>query len=543
MKVAIYSRKSVFTGKGESIENQIQLCKDYILRSYNIDNVEFLIYEDEGFSGGNMNRPKFQQLLNDVKTKKFNALICYRLDRISRNVADFSSTLDLLQKNEIDFISIKEQFDTSTPMGRAMVYIASVFAQLERETISERVRDNMLQLSKSGRWLGGQPPLGFKSEKILYIDENLKEKSLMKLSPVKEQLDIVNIIYNKYLELHSVRSVEKYLAISNIKGKNGGNLHTGSIARILKNPIYVQSSYLVEDYFKEVGINTYGSANGNGYLIYNKTKGSNIDRAIEEWIVAISNHKGLIKDSDWVKVQKMLKANTNKEFSRAGTGSVNKSLFSSLLKCSKCGANMKVVFGHKSKSNPDIRDEYYTCANRRNALLKENKCTNPNIRVDTLDRVLLEQIKAYNKNILVESLEERLSTYSNSDDNEAKKRLADELKSKELASSNLVKKLSLSPNENVTTIIMNEINILANDISSLKTKLNEFTTTDTNINAALKTIDSTISTLNSFKNNFDFIDDIEQKRLMIRSLVDTIYWDGDKYQAKINLFGSDYKKK
>lgn len=150
---AIYSRKSIFTGKGESIENQIQLCKEYGDR---LGIKKYLIYEDEGFSGGNTNRPKFQQLIKDAENKKFDVLICYRLDRISRNVADFSSTLELLEKNNISFISISEQFDTATPMGRAMVYIASVFAQLERETIAERVRDNMLQLAKTGRWFGGR---------------------------------------------------------------------------------------------------------------------------------------------------------------------------------------------------------------------------------------------------------------------------------------------------------------------------------------------------------------------------------------------------
>ena len=78
--------------------------------------------------------------MNDVSLKKFDILICYRLDRISRNVADFSSTLETLQRYNVDFVSIREQFDTSSPMGRAMIYIASVFAQLERETIAERVK-------------------------------------------------------------------------------------------------------------------------------------------------------------------------------------------------------------------------------------------------------------------------------------------------------------------------------------------------------------------------------------------------------------------
>lgn len=227
-KVAIYSRKSVFTGKGESIENQIELCKDYYLRIYGND-VEFIIYEDEGFSGGNTNRPKFQEMLNDIKKKNFDSLICYRLDRISRNVADFSSTLELLQDNSVDFISIKEQFDTSTPMGRAMVYISSVFAQLERETIAERVRDNMLQLAKTGRWLGGQEPFGFVAERISYLDENYNERTLMKLSDVKDELELIKLIYDKYLETNSITQVCNWLNDNMFKGKNGGEWGSGQV--------------------------------------------------------------------------------------------------------------------------------------------------------------------------------------------------------------------------------------------------------------------------------------------------------------------------
>jgi len=106
MKAAIYSRKSKFTGKGESVENQIQLCKEHGMKYLGLSEDDFTIYEDEGFSGGNTNRPQFQRLIKDAKARKFDILICYRLDRISRNVSDFS--------------------------------------QLERETIAERIKDNAI---------------------------------------------------------------------------------------------------------------------------------------------------------------------------------------------------------------------------------------------------------------------------------------------------------------------------------------------------------------------------------------------------------------
>lgn len=215
MIAAIYSRKSKFTGKGESIENQIQLCMDY---AKNLGITEFLIYEDEGFSGGSTNRPKFQEMLQDAKNKKFNYLICYRLDRISRNVSDFSTLIEELNKLDISFISIKEQFDTSTPMGRAMMYISSVFAQLERETIAERIKDNMYELARTGRWLGGTTPLGFTSTQITYYDENMAQRKMYQLEEDPKSMNTVKLIFDKYLELKSLTKLYKYLYNAGVRG-------------------------------------------------------------------------------------------------------------------------------------------------------------------------------------------------------------------------------------------------------------------------------------------------------------------------------------
>ncbi|MGL5085397.1 MAG: recombinase family protein, partial [Clostridium sp.] len=119
MRAAIYVRKSRLSEKGESINNQIDLCKNYCKNISIGDKVtDFIVYQDEGFSGGNINRPHFKKLMNDVKKRRFDYLICYKLDRISRNVADFSATLRTLEENNINFISITEQFDTSSVMGR-----------------------------------------------------------------------------------------------------------------------------------------------------------------------------------------------------------------------------------------------------------------------------------------------------------------------------------------------------------------------------------------------------------------------------------------
>ena len=172
VRIAIYSRKSKYSDKGDSVGNQIEIAMKYIKEHFPLDkyDVEIVIFEDDGFSGGNIDRPKFKEFLIEENKKPFNILICYRLDRISRNIADFSSLMNNITELGTSFVSIKEQFDTKTPMGRAMMYIASVFAQLEREVITERIRDNMIELAKTGRWLGGLTPTGYTSKRIELVD-------------------------------------------------------------------------------------------------------------------------------------------------------------------------------------------------------------------------------------------------------------------------------------------------------------------------------------------------------------------------------------
>lgn len=141
MRAAIYSRKSVKSETGDSIENQAALCRQYI--EHHWPQAEIEVYEDEGFSGATLHRPQFAALMEAVQAGRVDMLVCYRLDRVSRSVTDFAALIETLNRRQVSFVCIREQFDTATPMGKAMLYIASVFAQLERETIAERVSDNM----------------------------------------------------------------------------------------------------------------------------------------------------------------------------------------------------------------------------------------------------------------------------------------------------------------------------------------------------------------------------------------------------------------
>ena len=126
---AIYARQSVDKKDSISIESQIEFCK-YELKGGNCKE-----YKDKGYSGKNTERPQFQQLMRDIESGLVRKVVVYKLDRISRSILDFANMMELFQQYNVEFVSSTEKFDTSTPMGRAMLNICIVFAQLERETI------------------------------------------------------------------------------------------------------------------------------------------------------------------------------------------------------------------------------------------------------------------------------------------------------------------------------------------------------------------------------------------------------------------------
>lgn len=538
IKAAIYSRKSLFTGKGESVENQVQMCKEYGEKNLNLKDDNFIIYEDEGFSGGNTNRPKFQELLKDVKKKKFDVLICYRLDRISRNVADFSTTLELLQQHNISFVSIKEQFDTSTPMGKAMVYIASVFAQLERETIAERIRDNMLELAKTGRWLGGQTPLGFNSQKIRYYNSEMKEKSMYKLSPIDEELEKVTITYSKYLELGSISLVLKYLLSNNIKGKNGGDFASMSINDILRNPVYVKSDDAVFKYLEDLGIITCGTPNGNGIITYNKRNSKYVLKNMAEWIAAIGKHKGIIESSTWLEVQFRLNKNKKKVNPRQGTS--KRSLLSGVLKCALCGAPMRVSYGRPKKDGSE-RVYYYMCTMKAHSA--QSRCNNPNVKGPEIEKAIIENIKQLNTNKILKELQAAKDEAAASIENNSAEIINKDIKDKNNQMNNLLEQLAHISTDNsiASGFIMNKIETLGREINKLNLKLEKSQNSrQENIEKKLN-FEIIEKSLNEFNSSFDMIKDISKKRLILENIIDKTYWNGNTGDVDIQLWGSKKK--
>lgn len=392
-EIAVYSRKSKFTGKGESIENQIDLCLKYIENNFrdsgifnitvhnflkeshseplnnnhvfhtkpatsepesdvpeeynglncvsgkiadsntsksvsgksdgfgrNINQYTIRIYEDEGFSGSTLNRPQFKKMMNAAENGELSAIVVYRLDRISRNTADFVSLINRLDSLNIDFISIREQFDTSTPMGRAMMYMSSVFSQLERETIAERIRDNMHELARTGRWLGGVTPTGFASQPYTYIDAQGKTRKACRLTPVPAQLADISSIYNAFLTTASLSRTEALISAAGLRTKTGRPYTRYSIRSILTNPVYAAADRNTLNYLRSLGVQIASPSecfSGNhGLMVYNKTHQqqgrAHKKKPANQWIAAVGQHPATINGANWTAVQNIL--NKNKTF-------------------------------------------------------------------------------------------------------------------------------------------------------------------------------------------------------------------------------------
>ena len=253
----VYARKSKFTGKGESIHNQIDCCVEKIHRITKdspISDEQIWIFKDEGFSGGNMERPEFQKMMDlcHSKSKNIKAVVCYKLDRFSRSISDFSAAFDELNKMRIEFISVSDDFDTTTAAGKAVIMLVTVFAEFERNILAERIRDNKEGLAKTGRWLGGMTPIGYKSTRITYQHDSFeRERTMCYLETIPREKEIVQRIFHDYLKYHSLTKIETSLRVSEIKTRKNRYFSVTAIRSILSNPVYMSADEDAWNYFEQ----------------------------------------------------------------------------------------------------------------------------------------------------------------------------------------------------------------------------------------------------------------------------------------------------
>lgn len=537
LKHIIYGRKSKFTGKGESVENQVDLCKnDIILHNPNVTDDDILVFMDEGFTGANLNRPAFQEMMNYIKKYGAIDLRCYRLDRISRNVGDFCNLIKELQNYDVPFISIKEKFDTSTSMGNAMMMISSVFAQLERDTIAERIRDNMMELAKTGRWLGGTTPLGYKSEEINKINYDGKKKKLFKLIEVPLEKSEVVLLKNKYKEIKSQTGLETYTIKNNLKTRLGKRFTRWSIVNILSNPVYSAADKDSFDYFTKKGAIVVGERkdyNGKyGLMVYNKTnqlkkKGAE-SNPITEWIVAIGKHNPFWTGKEFVEVQELLELGAKKRFRKPA---VNNALLSGIIRCEYCGNFMRPKLYKENKDG--TRNFAYMCELKDKSRKTRCQCKNINgIEVDKKVMEVLKEITAKNSSYLkkIQCLANGTGEHLTKEENEYYA-LNAEIKKNEKEIELLIDRLKIVPVDIVPEI--------AKEIQKLKAANNQITERIKELNvdtlSLIKNQDDAKLVMEVIENNIiDFSSlDLVQKRSLVKLFISSVYSDGKNIRVKL----------
>jgi site-specific DNA recombinase len=240
VRCAVYTRKSSEEGLDQSFNSlhaQREACEAYVLsqkhEGWEVVQAE---YDDGGFSGGNMDRPGLKKLLADIAARRVDTVVVYKVDRLTRSLADFAKIVEQFDGQGVSFVSVTQQFNTTSSMGRLTLNVLLSFAQFEREVTGERIRDKIAASKRKGMWMGGSVPLGYDlNNRILTINE-----------PEAEQ---VRTIYQTYLELGCVSRLRDRLEELGIRSKsrvsgNGrvsGNaiFSRGSLYEMLQNPLYL----------------------------------------------------------------------------------------------------------------------------------------------------------------------------------------------------------------------------------------------------------------------------------------------------------------
>lgn len=240
LRCAIYTRKSSEEGLEQgfnSLDAQREACEAFI-KSQQHEGWKLLptFYDDGGYSGGNMDRPALKQLLQDIDQKKINVVVVYKVDRLTRSLADFAKIVEQFDAKDVSFVSVTQQFNTTSSMGRLTLNVLLSFAQFEREVTGERIRDKIAASKAKGMWMGGTPHMGYIAhERTLKIDE--------------EQASLVRHIYERYLALGTVRLLKKELDLQGISTPKrftsterqfgGRPFSRGHLYKVLNNPVYI----------------------------------------------------------------------------------------------------------------------------------------------------------------------------------------------------------------------------------------------------------------------------------------------------------------
>ena len=325
---ALYGRQSVDKQDSISVESQLEYCR------YETHGNPYIEYTDRGYSGKNTNRPDFERMMDDIRAGKIKRVIVYKLDRISRSILDFANMMELFQKHQVEFVSSTEKFDTSTPIGRAMLNICIVFAQLERETIQKRVTDAYYARSKRGFYMGGRVPYGYRLKET--VIDNIHTSMFEEVPEESEQL---KLIYSLYADpSNSLGDIIRYLHNNDIQQLRGGTWNSARLSDLLRNPVYVEADIDVYNFFKSRGAKICNPASDftgyNACYLYKGTVSATRKQCdLTDKELVLAPHRGFISSRIWLACR--MRCLENRQSTQ--TCKPKNSWLSGKVKCGNCG--------------------------------------------------------------------------------------------------------------------------------------------------------------------------------------------------------------
>lgn len=519
MRFANYARKSVFSDTSDSTKNQHRMAREYVDLHFKDKIDSFVVYEDEDYTGANTNRPSLQRLMTDIRTGFVDVLIVYQLDRLSRDIKDFSNIYAILEEHHVQFISVKESIDTTTPIGKAMMYITVVFAQMERETIANRVNDNMIGLAKAGWWFGGNPPTGYRRVRVTDSDG----KNHVTLEIVPEDTDYINGIFDLFLEKEcSLQRLESYFKQQKILTKNGKFFSTTQLYGILSSFCYTENTPAVYDFLKTKGCIMDEQSprelwdGTHGIICYGRTTERNKKHQLnppEKWRISIGRHKPFISAEKWLAVQNQF---THNVFDK--TMKYDVPLLKGVLRCS-CGRLMAI----SRKKRLEGVSSWYYCVKR----IREGSeyCNMSSIKIDKLDNKVISIFEA------IEQDPAAIDKYIVSCNNKNETNIVNQGDIKRLIKNTEEKierlTLTLADNEDSSAAkyIIFEIERLDQSISELNRRLVAAQAAERTQHAQQKTLDEKRKEISRLMQNFkEFTPD--ERNAIARSVIKECTWDG-----------------
>ncbi len=373
---AIYVRQSIDKKDSLSVDVQEDLCRA------RLGEEEYRLYSDKGFSGKNTKRPEFQRLMGDVRKGVISRVAVYKIDRISRSTRDFAVMYEEFKERGVEFISARENFDTSMPIGNAMLSITMTFAQLERETTSVRVRDSFYARMEHGAY-DATAPIGYRKTR-----GNFGGAMRSSLEPDDEFCEIIQDMFDTYV--YSDKSLGEMARELNARGiptPRGSIWDSCKLSKIMCNPIYVKADASIYQHYSDMGVRITNPIDDfvgtNGCITFgtwnkNRTKFSQLDRLV----LSVGIHEGIIEPDVFLKCQQRLMDNRQINNGRKGTHT----WITGLLKCGNCGFSMKVAVG-------GYKEKKCVCSGKTNyGICSDSEYVDLDMLEQQIERVLLAKV-------------------------------------------------------------------------------------------------------------------------------------------------------